>query len=351
MNIESLVPAVRMRLGAVAWAAAVLPFALDAAASGNDPASFSHLDWELACDNIRTCRAAGYQAEDGDSDPVSMQLTRTAGPRTGLEIRIQVGEEHEGRGPFRLRAGAVDIRGVAPEPASLDAQQVRRLLPELMRNDQAVVTAADGGAMVLSLRGLQAVLLKMDEAQGRLDTPGALVRRGGRSEASVPPAPPAPVVRAVRPPPSRATDAALAARIFPALDLRGARESCNRSERLDAGAASIARLTGDAVLVSIGCGVGAYNYETHLWIANDKPPFAPRAVDAAGDFDSADGSVTSVQKGRGIGDCIWSETFHFDGVGFVRSGESGDTLCRGFAGGAWNLPRYVSRVEFTGAGR
>ena len=27
--------------------------------------SFSHKDWELACDNTLTCRAAGYSAEEG----------------------------------------------------------------------------------------------------------------------------------------------------------------------------------------------------------------------------------------------------------------------------------------------
>ena len=39
---------------------------------------FSHDDWTIACDNTRTCRAAGYQADDSDP-PVSVLLTRKAG--------------------------------------------------------------------------------------------------------------------------------------------------------------------------------------------------------------------------------------------------------------------------------
>ncbi len=46
-------------------------------AQENTPAgvNFTHHDWELACDNTRTCRAAGYQSDD-DQLPVSVLLTR-----------------------------------------------------------------------------------------------------------------------------------------------------------------------------------------------------------------------------------------------------------------------------------
>jgi len=40
------------------------------------------------------------------------------------------------------------------------------------------------------------VLLKMDEFQGRLDTPGALVRKGNKSESSALPPLPAPEIKA-----------------------------------------------------------------------------------------------------------------------------------------------------------
>ena len=335
----------------LAVAAAAVLSTFHAAAADSEAPSFSYKDWEVACDNTRTCRAAGYQPEAGSSEPASILLTRSAGPATKVEIDVQVGGENDVRGPLSLKAGTAEIRGLGTEVARLSQAQARSLLPQLMRAEQAVVISAGGGRWVVSLLGLNAVLLKMDEAQGRVDTPGALVQRGSKPESSVLSPLPVPVVKAVRPVATRPGDAALAARIFPKLDLREARTSCNQAERIDAKALTVDRLTDASVLVSLACGTGAYNDQSFLWIANDKPPHAVRHLEATGGFDAKDGSVTSLQKGRGIADCLWLQEAHFDGQGFVRTREAGDTMCRGFAGGAWSLPRYVSRVRFTPARR
>ncbi|QYF95223.1 DUF1176 domain-containing protein [Massilia sp. PAMC28688] len=85
---------------------AALATLLIAPAGAAQPAgmAFSHLDWELACDNTRTCRAAGYQRDDSGNDgkplpPVSILLTRHAGPRTAvlaeLQLRSQEGDEFD----------------------------------------------------------------------------------------------------------------------------------------------------------------------------------------------------------------------------------------------------------------
>ena len=39
---------------------------------------FQHHDWVVACDNTRTCRAAGYAS--GDDSTLSVLLTRAGGP-------------------------------------------------------------------------------------------------------------------------------------------------------------------------------------------------------------------------------------------------------------------------------
>lgn len=315
--------------------------ALSAAAADKAPVSFSHNDWELACDNTRTCRAAGYQQ---DGEPVSMRITRKAGPGTTVDIALQAGGEDELKGPLRLKVGKATVSGLEGGSPSLDANQVRTVLPELLKSDDATLTAGGGKKRVLSLSGLNAVLLKMDEAQGRVDTPGALVRRGGKPESSVLAALPMPVVNALKPVKARPGDDALAARIFPSLKLSEADGPCNSMDAVQAKSLQVHRLTDSKVLLSLECSVGAYNSTSQLWIANDKPPYAPSALEANGDFDDKDASVSSVMRVRGIGDCVSSETWHFDGKGFVRTGATIDSLCRDFPGGAWNLPRYVSRV-------
>ena len=325
-------------------AAALSLAALSAAAADTAPVSFSHNDWELACDNTRTCRAAGYQSDSGEGEPVSMLITRKAGPGTAVDIELQTGGEDEVKGALRFKVGKATVSGLQGGSASLDDSQVRTVLPELLKSDDATLTASGNRKWTLSLAGLNAVLLKMDEAQGRVGTPGALVRRGSKPDSSVLAAVRAPVVNVVRPARARPGDDALAARIFPSLKLADIKEQCNNSDDINAKSLQVHRLTDNKVLLSLGCGMGAYNYSSLLWIVNDKPPYAPAALEANGDFDDKDASVTSSMKGRGVGDCWSSETWHFNGRDFVRTGAAGDGMCRGFAGGAWSLPRYVSRI-------
>ena len=309
------------------------------------PMSFQYKDWELVCDNTRTCRAAGYQEGEGGSDnPVSMRITRAAGPATPIDIDVQTGGDDDASGRLRLRIGKLSVPNLDPAKGSLDAAQVRSLLPELLKGDTVALTDSKNREWSISLAGLNAVLLKMDEFQGRIGTPGALARKGAKPEASVLPAVPAPVVNAVKPPKTLPADKALAAKIFPALDIKEAKEDCNNKDEINAKSMEVTRLDGQRVLLALGCGMGAYNYSTLLWIANDKPPYAPVALDANGDFDDKEASVTEVMKGRGIGDCISTRTWTFDGKTFVRTSETGDGMCRGFPGGAWSLPSFVARV-------
>ena len=234
-----------------------------------------------------------------------------------------------------------DLKG---DTAELTPAQVRTVLPALLRADQADVTAGDL-KWTLSLAGLNAVLLKMDEAQGRAGTPGALASRGSKAESGALSPLPLPVVNAVKPPKARPADAALLGKIAPALDLTEAKDQCNGGEKIDAKSFELQRLSASQVILMLPCGMGAYNYSQLVWLANDRPPYNPQLIEANGDFDPADGSLHMSMKGRGVGDCWAMQSWHFDGKAFVLSEESGDGLCRGFAGGAWNLPSYVTQVK------
>ena len=55
---------------------------------------FMHKDWELACDNTGTCRAAGYQADEHLDRPVSVLLLRAAGANTSIAARLKIDAEH-----------------------------------------------------------------------------------------------------------------------------------------------------------------------------------------------------------------------------------------------------------------
>ena len=328
--------------------------------AGVDGLSFQHDDWEVACDNTRTCRAAGYQSDDGEALPVSVLLTRAGGAGTPVTGQVQLGEGWDddpfkgfpARFPLALRIDGRDLGSVTLAKdaltADLTAAQVKALLAALLRDSRIAFTAR-GRTWTLSGAGASAVLLKMDEAQGRIGTVGALYRRGKQDEARVPPALPVPVI--VSPPlaPARPGDATFAAKHGAAVRaaLRGTveAEDCEGVTQADEDhALDVSRLTKTQLLVSTTCWMAAYNSGDGYWIIHDTPPYRPVlvATDANG---YEKGTISSGQKGRGIGDCWSHDDWTWDGRGFVHSASGGSGQCKGFAGGAWEMPTLVSEVK------
>lgn len=312
--------------------------------SASKTVSFSHKDWALQCDNTRTCRAVGYQSESGDSDPVSMLLTRKAGPDEPVEVQLQVYAEKADPSRLQLRVGKFTLPALEGSSPKVPAAQVPRLIQELIKAEDAMVSAGKD-LWTLSLAGANAVLLKMDEAQGRIGTAGALVRKGSKPESSVLPALPAPVIKGVKPVAARKGDAALVKPVLAAVGRDELEGQCTGGIP-EASEMKLHRLTERKVLLEIPCAMGAYNFGSLLFIANDRPPYQPELQgDVDGEFDPAKGTVQSSMKGRGIGDCWWVREWVFDGKGFVLTGERGDSMCRGFPGGAWQLPVLVTQPQ------
>lgn len=329
-----------------------------AAADAATGLEFQHHDWMLACDNTRTCRAAGYQADDGDSAPVSVLLTRKAGPGTPVQAELMLGSydgDAELPQTLRLQINGSDL-GTLPlagESATLSATQTSALLAALHR-DSAIVAAGDNGKRwTLSDQGASAVLLKMDEFQGRLGTAGALIRKGTRNEDGVLPALPVPTVTLAALPPTTATDTALAAspELRAALAAATSADDCDAlgpdaSPLLDddARALHVTRLSKDKLLVSMLCWRGAYNEGSGYWVVNARAPYQPLLVTTLGGDDDGR-TITAANKGRGLGDC-WSTTaWGWNGSAFVKTADASTGLCRLVAaGGAWDMPTVVTEV-------
>jgi hypothetical protein len=306
---------------------------------------FSHGDWEIACDNTRTCRAAGYQV-DGDEMPVSVLLVRKAGPDEPVVAQLQLGEPYDEAAtprPASVRL-VIDGRelGTVRVDDSLQPAQVDALLAAL-RRDSDIAFVAGAQRWSLSDAGAAAVLLKMDEAQGRIGTPGALVRKGKRAEATVSPALPAPVVVPV--PLLAKEDARLAAdpALLRAIARAMQRDECELPEHMNAAmrGLTVRQLDRDRLLVSSLCWTAAYNTGDAYWIVDASPPHAATLVTISA-IGFEDGVINEYQKGRGIGDCIGEGTWTWDGRTFVRTGEQTSGLCKGFPGGAWKLPTLVT---------
>lgn len=315
--------------------------------------SFRYKDWELACDNTRTCRAAGYHPE-GDEPNATILLTRAAGPDQPVSIQLQLADDERRPlpGQVAMTVGQRPLGTVRLDPKSntgpLSQAQVHALLPALL-TDELVAWSANGTTWTISTAGANAVLLKMDEFQGRPDTPGALVRKGSKPEGDVLPAvaPPnitrGPVSRDKRP---VALTAAQTRDLMAALRKTARDGSCELLDAKtdEAGKLEVLRLTKDKLLVSHACWRAAYNMGDGYWVVNAQPPYAPVLVTtSATDYDG--GVISSIQKGRGIGDCLGTATWTWDGRTFVQTSEATTGMCRQFLGGAWDLPTLVTRLR------
>ena len=333
---------------------------LVASAAGAYPRSdlpsiaFHHKDWELACDNTRTCRAAGYHQED-DEPNATILLTRTAGPNQPVAVELQLADadRHPASDQLAMTVdgkalGTVDIDSTSNIGKLSDAQ-AKALLPALLK-DGRIAWSADGTTWTISTAGANAVLLKMDEFQGRLGTPGALVRKGTKPESNVLPplSPPEINAGAVSPDtqPVKLTSAQTRD-LMTALRKTVKDGSCELPDSTSGGTGTldVRHLTNDKLLVSHACWMAAYNTGDGYWVVDAKPPYSAVLVTPSA-TDYTDGVISSAQRGRGLGGCFSSSTWTWDGRAFAQTSATTTGMCRQIAvGGAWNLPTLVTHVH------
>jgi len=225
----------------------------------------------------------------------------------------------------------------------LTTAQVAALLEALLRSSD-IVFAGAGQRWELSDAGAAAVLLRMDEVQGRLDTPGALVRKGRTPDASVLPPLKRPVVHAAAVPAPQRGDARLLRAIVPRL--HPSAEACPDYKALPE-PAKIWRLDAHRVLVSLHCWAAAYNEGYGFWVVNDQMPYHAVLVTTQGtSFEPQASRISAQQRGRGVGDCFSQEQWVWDGARFVHTASGTTGLCRGVtAGGPWDLPTLAADVR------
>ncbi len=318
-------------------------------------ATFTYKDWELACDNTRTCRAAGYQAQ-GSKTRASLLLQRAAGPGQKVRAELQLADKRDvAEIPENVIMSAA---GVPAGRVKLDrrtrrgylsSQQTAFLLQALAGSGDVVWSGA-GRRWTVSTAGATAVLLKMDEFQGRLDTVDALVRKGKHAATTVLPPLPAPVIRqapVVDDTSKPAFTAEQQATLLKELRRTASGQDCDGIAASDAAPErlTIQRLTEAKFLIGYRCWTGAYNQGIGYWVVDARPPYAAVFVtNKASTY--TQGKIESVQLGRGIGDCEARSTWTWDGKSFALTSESTTGMCREIrSGGAWLLPTIVTKIR------
>jgi uncharacterized protein DUF1176 len=341
-----------MKAVAMGFFRTIALLATAAGAAGASAADFEEFhDWYAACDNLRNCSAYGFAAEGlanayvrvdrGGAPSASARITVMATVKDGERVTLAF-DHAELRG---LPAGPVTFKGGGPDDHGRfeieDEATVEAVLAGLRKAQKLRLTPAGrpGGEKSgdnisdVSMRGAVAALLWIDEQQLRAGTPTALIRRGDRPVASIPPPPKAPVVRAARP--VNGTPRPLPASVEGAL-LAKAKVLCLQDEKTRA--EEVKLLGPDTALHAYSCpeASGAYNLVSVFLIVRNASPQTARAVELTlpigigrlradaglakmainAGFDESTMTLSTFSKGRGFGDCGTAEEWVWDGEAF-----------------------------------
>lgn len=346
--------------------AAISAALFSTATMASNGVEFTNQDWQVVCDNTRTCRLAGYQAENNSEFPISVLLIRRAGANAGVDGKVKLGGAKESSSKALMQLGnrhriSLFINGrdygetkpfsTAAGNADLTPTQVTALLEALTKLSKIELVLRNS-RWQLSDKGASAVMLKADEAQGRVGTSSAFINTDGaaKSNSTVLSPKSAPKLRFVAPNP-KAVASDNRKFVMKSSQLAALMKSTMKDADSDCPNLSdkspwrVSRLNGSQLLAQHDCWTGAYNTGAGIWVINDSKPYKPTLVTTnATGYDK--GKITSVQKGRGIGDCLTKTDWVWTGKAFEKSHESTTGLCRMIeAGGAWQLPTYVTEVK------
>ena len=316
----------------------------------------NYQDWDLVCDNTGTCRMAGYQ--DESSDPVSILFTRAAGENAAVEGKftilpfgeadrdVQVGQDIEiwlnGKSLGKVKHISDDA------PDKLTEEQTKALLSGLKKESEIRLTYGKT-TLKVSDKGAAAAMLKMDEFQQRLNTPSALIRQGQEKHAVLAPKV-EPKIDAVSVKNRKTIELKLGEKQYDnvlAL-LRKAHDGCV-DEDLESQDITIYPLTHNKVLAEALCFKGAYQSTNYYAVLDDKlskveQVLAEQYNEAGYDEKQGYAFVRGSYKGRALGDCWAGQDAVWNGKIFIRTSEWTTGSCKGFTGGAWQLPIFVSNV-------
>ena len=315
----------------------------------------NYQDWDLVCDNTGTCRMAGYQ-EKGD-DPVSILFTRAAGENAAVEGRftilpfgevdrdVQVGQDIEiwlnGKSLGKVKHISDDA------PDKLTEEQTKALLSGLKKESEIRLTYGKT-TLKVSDKGAAAAMLKMDEFQQRLNTPSALIRQGQEKHAVLAPQA-APKVEAVSVNNRKTIELKRGEKQFNhVLALLRKANSCD-DEDITSQDITLYPLTQNKVLAEALCVRGAYQGTNYYAVLDNKLSKVEQVLAEQynrAEYDEKQGYafVRGTYKGRGVGDCWSSQDAVWNGKIFIRTSEWTTGSCKGFPGGAWQLPTFVSDI-------
>ncbi|MCU6319177.1 DUF1176 domain-containing protein [Klebsiella aerogenes] len=248
--------------------------------------SFAYKDWEVACDNTGTCRAAGYGATMGE---VSVLLTRSAGPGRQATAQVTFAQtEHDIPPDASVNLFINDndrgaLETIDDSHFHFDSTQTSALITALEQNAKI--------ELALNAKQQQKWLSQLESTlNSQCD------------------------------------------------DWQNAEIPANERQ------ITVAPLDKNHSLLQTLCWRAAYNDGYAIWVVDNTQAARPQLITTdASSYN--DGVMTFFNKGRGVADCVKGEERVWDGKTFVQSLKYSTGMCREITpGGTWQLPTFVSKV-------
>ena len=317
-----------------------------ASSAGAAPASVPHYaefgSWLVACDNMRSCEARGF---DGKTE-ADLRIVRDAGDTPAsvaltLSGRLDPDTLRLDEAPLPLVAGWTFKQedGLATL-STVDPSAVRAFLRRVRDARRIAFGTEDAG---VPLDGLTAALMRMDDVQGRAGTPTPLMSAAGpNAVARAPGLPSRPAWRAPAALSKRqASVLAATTRMAQAAALRVG--DCDKTNGDQAHA-----LDARHAVVVLSCMNHAYQSSSLVYVTPRRGgsaaevalplPTLPRQRDNAlteAGFNPASGTLSFGAKGRGLADCGLSASWVWSGGAFRLVEMTRQSRCGGAMPGDW----------------
>lgn len=311
-------------------------------------------DWMAGCDNLKSCTALSVPS-DGTDTIAYLRLERLAGPEGAAKLVLRLRGEWQ-KPPLTVELkldGAAFPAGGKSMPVAADADLATVTFQpaemtafiDAARKATKLSVAVPGATAEVSLSGAVAALLWIDEQQGRLNTPTALIRKGSVGTAQAAPALPVITARPASGALSEKDAKVLAAALRRQIKQRDP-DQCEDGE-MTTKQDMAWRLDARRSLVSLTCSLGAYNASNAFWIVENGAVASARPVEfpwtddsekntlVNGAFEPKTGRIEYFAKGRGIGDCGALGGYAWTGTGFALTGFSMMGECRGIGSDDW----------------
>ena len=308
-------------------------------------------DWTAVCNNLNTCVAFAFPADEAEIAWLRLERAGDAGAPVTAVLAIYAEDDPDaGGGPWTLNVDGRPVPGLGVLSPVQDGTGFWRAEIPVASTRALTLAARDGSVLTvarkgrpparLSRSGGAATLIWIDEQQGRLGSPTALGRATGTPTAIGVPATP-----------RIAAGPAVAQTALPKAAPASVMKVIGECEDMEDRAIEplIARLSPGVVLYAPVCSLGAYNAVYSLVLA-DEAGRNPRLIGLplpAGleqtslsdpmnlDYDPDTRILASFAKGRGIGDCGDETQWVWDGRAFQLLTLRMMAVCRGVPGDDW----------------